>query len=86
MNYGQRSEVNPFFGKIECGDCDSAYSRTKYKAKDGHEIRKGRCGSCNKSNGHKVCYNRYVEEDAFIKLFIMSFNEIVDTIETYKEL
>lgn len=84
--YGQRSEVNPFFGKIVCGECNSSYSRTKYKAKDGHEIRKWRCGSCNKSNGHKVCYNRYVEEDAFIKLFIMSFNEIVDTIETYKEL
>ena len=84
--YGQRPEVNPLFGKIICGDCNSVYSRTKCKARDGHEIRKWRCGSCNKARGHKVCYNRYVAEEAFIKLFIMSFNEIVDTIDSFKEL
>lgn len=83
--YGQRSEVNPLFGKIICGDCDSTYSRVKSKSRDGREIRKWRCGSCNKVNGRKVCYNRYVAEEAFMKLFVMSFNEIVDTIDSYTD-
>lgn len=28
--YAQRSEVNPFYAKIICGNCGNIYSRVKY--------------------------------------------------------
>ena len=46
---------------------------------------KWRCGSCNKTDGHKVCSNRYVTDDTFTKLFIMGWNEIVEHQEEYQE-
>ena len=38
-----------------------------------------------KANNHRVCSNRYVMEEAFRKLFIMSWNEIVKNQEDYNE-
>jgi len=83
--YAQRSEVNPFYGKIICGNCNHSYSRVKYKDRKGKQITKWRCGSCNMSGGHKVCSNRYVTEESLMKLFIMSWNEIVENQEDYQE-
>ena len=76
--------MNLFYGNIICGNCGHTYSGTKYKARDGHEIRKWRCGSCNMTHGHKVCSNRYVTEESFVKLFIMSWNEIVTNRQDYE--
>lgn len=45
----------------------------------------GTVGSCNMAHGHKVCSNRYVTEESFIKLFMMSWNEIVSNKQDYKE-
>jgi hypothetical protein len=36
------------------------------------------------ANGHKVCCNRYVTEERLKKLFVMSWNEIVEHHEDYK--
>jgi DNA invertase Pin-like site-specific DNA recombinase len=83
--YAQRSEVNPLYGKIICGNCNHTYSRVQYTTRDGTRIVKWRCGSCNKANGHKVCSNRYVAEESLKKLFVISWNEIVEHQEDYKE-
>ena len=84
--YAQRSEVNPFYGKIICGNCNHSYSRVKYKDRKGRQISKWRCGSCNMAGGHKVCSNRYVTEESLIKLFTMSWDEIVEHQEDYQEI
>lgn len=76
--YSQKSATNPFYAKIICGNCGNIYSRVKYTTRAGTAITKWRCGSCNKTNGHKVCSNRYVTDETFTKLFIMSWNEIVE--------
>lgn len=83
--YSQKSENNPFYAKIICGNCGNVYSRVKYTTRAGAKSIKWRCGSCNKSNGHKTCSNRYVTNETFTKLFIMSWNEIVEHQEEYRE-
>ena len=83
--YAQRSEVNPFYAKIICGNCGNIYSRVKYTTRAGTKITKWRCGSCNKADGHKVCSNRYVTDETFTKLFVMSWNEIVEHQADYQE-
>lgn len=83
--YAQRSEVNPFYAKIICGNCGNIYSRVKYTTRSGTKITKRRCSSCNKTDGHKVCSNRYVTDETFTKLFIMGWNEIAEHPEDYQE-
>ena len=83
--YGQMSEKNPFYAKIICGNCGNIYSRVKYTTRAGTKITKWRCGSCNKADGHKVCSNRYVTNETFTKLFVMSWNEIVEHQEEYQQ-
>lgn len=83
--YSQKSEINPFYAKIICGNCGNIYSRVKYTTRTGTKIVKWRCGSCNKADGHKVCSNRYVTDDTFTKLFIMGWNEIAGHQEEYQE-
>jgi site-specific DNA recombinase len=83
--YSQKTETNPFYAKIICGNCSSTYSRVKYTMRAGTAITKWRCGSCNKTNGHKICSNRYVTDETFKKLFVMSWNEIVEKQTNYQE-
>ncbi len=83
--YSQKSEINPFYAKIICGNCGNIYSRVKYTTREGTKITKWRCGSCNKTDGHKVCSNRYVTDETFTKLFVMSWNEIVEHQADYQE-
>lgn len=83
--YSRKSETNPFFAKIICGNCCNVYSRVKYTSRAGTKIIKWLCGSCNKADGHNVCSNRYVTDETFIKLFIMGWNEIAEHPEDYKE-
>ena len=83
--YSQKTETNPFYAKIICGNCGSTYSRVKYTTRAGTAITKWRCGSCNKANGHKICSNRYVLDETFTKLFVMSWNEMVDYQPDYQE-
>lgn len=83
--YSQKTETNPFYAKIICGNCSSTYSRVKYTMRAGTAITKWHCGSCNKTNGHKICSNRYVTDETFKKLFVMSWNEIVEKKTNYQE-
>lgn len=83
--YGQMSEKNPFYAKIICENCGNIYSRVKYTTRASTKITKWRCGSCNKANGHKVCSNRYVTDETSTKLFVMSWNEIVEHQADYQE-
>lgn len=83
--YSQKTETNPFYAKIICGNCGSTYSRVKYTTRASTVITKWRCGSCNKANGHKICSNRYVLDETFTKLFVMSWNEMVDYQPDYQE-
>ena len=79
------SEKNPFYAKIICGNCGNIYSRVKYTTRAGTKITKWHCGSGNKTDGHKVCSNRYVTDEIFTKLFVMSWNEIVEHQADYQE-
>lgn len=83
--YSQKTETNHFYAKIICGNCGSTYSRVKYTTRAGTAITKWHCGSCNKTNGHKVCSNRCVLDETLTKLFVMSWNEIVDHQADYQE-
>lgn len=59
--------------------------KRKYTTRAGTKITKWRCGSCNKTDGHKVCSNRYVTDETFTKLFVMGWNEIAEHPEDYQE-
>lgn len=83
--YTQNLEINPFSGKLVCGECGNLYSRVKYTNRRGEKYVKWRCGSTNKNGGRKVCTNRYAAEEAFFKLFIMRWNEIVKSKDYMKE-
>ena len=83
--YSQKSEINPFYVKIICGNCSNIYFRVKYTTKAGAQITKWHCSSYNKTNGHKVCTNRYVTDETFTKLFVISWNEIVEHQAEYHE-
>lgn len=83
--YSQKSEINPFYAKIICGNCGNIYSRVKYTTRAGTKIIKWRCGSSNKTEGHKVCSNRYVTDETFTKLFVMGWNEMAEHREEYQE-
>lgn len=83
--YSQRGEVNPFYGKIICGNCNHIYSRVMYTARSGRRIIKWRCGSCNMADGHKVCSNRYITDETFKKLFVMGWNEMAENFGDYQE-
>lgn len=82
--YAQRSEVNPFFGKIICANCNRVYSRIKYADRQGREQIKWRCGSRNEKGGYKLCSNRYITEESCKKLFIMAWNEMVEHRSDYE--
>lgn len=84
--YSQEPETNPLFGKVICGECGATYGRVIYKSRSGTEVKKFRCGSCNKANGHKVCGNRYILEDAIIKLFVMGWNAIAEHPKKYESV
>ena len=84
--YGVLTETKPLSGKIICGECNNLYTRVSYTYRDGRRVVKWRCGSTNKVGGRRVCSNRYIMEDALIKLFIMSWNEIAGNYEDYLDL
>ena len=83
--YAVNPETNPFSGKVVCGNCNNLYSRVKYTTRRGTKIVKWRCGSTNKAAGHRVCACPYIYEEALIKFFVMSWNQIVENQKSYKE-
>ena len=82
-SYAQLPDKNPFSGKVVCGECGHLFSRVTYSYRDGKKINKWRCGSANKTKGHKVCTNRYIFEEALLKLFVMSWNQITGNLSEY---
>lgn len=81
--YAVLTETKPLSGKIICGECNNLYTRVSYTYRDGRKVVKWRCRSTNKVGGRRVCSNRYIMEDALIKLFIMSWNEIAGNYTDY---
>ena len=59
--------------------------RVKYTTRQGTKIVKWRCGSTNKAAGHRVCACPYIYEEALMKFFVMSWNQIVENQKSYKE-
>lgn len=82
--YAQRTKENPFSGKIICGECGHTYTRVVFRDRSGNRTDKWRCASVNKA-WRRVCSNRYVLEEAFQKLFTMSWNDIVENKTEYEE-
>ena len=83
--YAQLTETKPLSCKVICGECNYLYTRVQYTYRDGRRVAKWRCASTNKAGGARVCSNRYVLEEALIKLFIMSWNEIAGNYDEYKD-
>ena len=81
--YAQQTELKPLSCKIICSECGHLYTRVIYTSRSGSKVSKWRCGSTNKAGGSRVCSNRYVMEDAFTKLFVMSWNEIAGHYDDY---
>lgn len=83
--HAQLTETKPLSCKVICGECNHLYTRVHYTYRDGRKVAKWRCASTNKAGGARVCSNRYVLEEALIKLFIMSWNEIAGNYDEYKD-
>lgn len=83
--YAQLTETKPLSCKVICGECNHLYTRVHYTYRYGRKVAKWRCASTNKAGGARVCSNRYVLEEALIKLFIMSWNEIAGNYDEYKD-
>lgn len=81
--YSQQTEIKPLSCKIICGECGQLYTRVSYTYRDGRKVAKWCCASTNKAGGSRVCSNRYVLEEAFTKLFVMSWNEIAGNYADY---
>ena len=80
---------NPFTGRIICGNCGSAFGRKTWNSTD--ENLKRRVWQCNKKyevKGKVKCRNKHIDEEILYKVFISSFNAMVenkgDFIETWK--
>lgn len=79
--YSARTENNPFFGKIICGECGRAFGRKTWSNKD--TIRKvWQCNGRYEVKGIQGCNNRHIEESALEQIFIIAWNTIIENIES----
>lgn len=81
--YSAKTEINPFFGKIICGECGNAFGRKTWL--NGGQPRKvWQCNGRYKEKGVQGCNNRHIEESSIEKIFIIAWNTIIDNIESCK--
>ena len=81
MGYSAKTEINPFFGKILCGECGRVFGRKTWSNKD--TLRKvWQCNARYEVKCVRGCNNRHIEESALEQIFIIAWNTIIENIET----
>jgi len=76
-SYSCRTETNPFYGKVICGECNNAFGRKTWKGK--RKI--WQCNERYKIKGIQGCDNRHIEETSIEQVFIIAWNTVIDNIE-----
>ena len=67
----------PFWGKVICGECGSAYSRKTWMQPDGSKRKVWMCSNRYKTKGVKGCESKHIDEAELKKAFVEVFNELV---------
>lgn len=79
--YSAKTENNPFFGKIICGECGRVFGRKTWSNKG--TLRKvWQCNGRYEVKGIQGCNNRHIEESALEQIFIIAWNTIIENIES----
>lgn len=82
-SYSSKTETNPFYGKIICGECGRAFGRKTWSNKG--VLRKvWQCNARYEVKGVQGCSNRHIEESTIEQIFIIAWNTIIDNIESCK--
>lgn len=82
-SYSSKTETNPFYGKIICGECGRAFGRKTWSNKGA--LRKvWQCNARYEVKGVQGCSNRHIEENTIEQIFIIAWNTIIDNIESCK--
>lgn len=81
--YSNRTETNPFYGKIICGECGSAFGRKTWLNK-GTTRKIWQCNKRYEVKGVQGCNNRHIEENTVAQVFVIAWNTIIDNIESCK--
>lgn len=81
--YSNRTETNPFYGKVICGECGSAFGRKTWLNK-GTTRKVWQCNKRYEVKGVQGCNNRHIEENTVEQVFVIAWNNIIDNIESCK--
>ena len=83
-SYSCKSECNPFFGKVICGECNKVFGRKTWV--NGCKQRKvWQCNERYKEKGVQGCTNRHIEESSLETIFIIAWNTLLDNRDKLKE-
>jgi len=83
-SYSCRTETNPFFGKVICGECNNAFGRKTWKSA-GKQRKIWQCNERYREKGSQGCNNRHIEESSIETVFITAWNTLIDNIDKCKE-
>ncbi len=75
----------PFWGKVICSECGSAYSRKTWMQPDGTKRKVWMCSNRYKEKGVKGCESKHIDEEVLKKAFIEVFNTLVNNKQDFLE-
>lgn len=81
-----KGEDNPFTGRVICRNCGSAFRIKTWNSAD--ENLKRRVWQCNRKyeiKGRLRCKNKHIDEEVLFKIFVSSFNALVENKEHFIE-
>jgi len=77
---------NPFAGRVICGHCGSPFGRKVWNSTDDRFRRTvWRCNKKYATKGEKGCENKHVDDGVLYKVFINTFNAIVENKDYFME-
>ena len=75
----------PFWGKVICSECGSAYSRKTWTQPDGTKRKVWMCSNRYKEKGVRSCESKHIDEEVLKKAFIEAFNTLLDNKQHFLE-
>ena len=78
--YSNRTETNPFYGKVLCGECGGAFGR-KFWSSKGTTRKVWQCNKRYEVKGVYGCSNRHIDENTIEQVFDIAWDTIIDNIE-----
>lgn len=73
----------PFWGKVICSECGSAYSRKTWMQPDGSKRKVWMCSNRYKSKGVKGCESRHIDEELLKTAFVDVLNDLIENKEYF---